>query len=85
MGSASGEIAERLLPCVAPRAVLALVETQAPLPGLGVTVERYSTAHRVIFEKHIYPSGAIHWFKVLRGAKPRAGYEISVTNGAEQK
>jgi hypothetical protein len=53
--------------CAKPRARLYLIETQPPLIPEGVTVERYSTAHHFIFEKHIDQHGIVTWYKSARG------------------
>lgn len=42
-----------------------LFETQRPLLPEGVTVERYSSARGVIFEKHVTASGRATWYKVM--------------------
>jgi len=49
-----------------PDAHLQPVETQPPLIPDGITVERFTTAHRVIFERHTDANGVETWFKVER-------------------
>jgi hypothetical protein len=59
---------ERLLPCPAPSAEVRVFEK---LPGVGpggVTVERYTTAYKTVFEKHTDGAGVVHWFQVVKGA-----------------
>jgi hypothetical protein len=55
---------ERLILHAAPRARIVRFETQPPLIEGEPIIERYATAHKVIFEKHIYPTGKILWYKV---------------------
>jgi hypothetical protein len=57
---------EQLQVCAPPQADLRLFETQKPLLPDGVTVERYTTARGFVFEKHIAPSGVVHWFRVVK-------------------
>lgn len=57
---------QRLEPAPKPRALVHIFETQPPLTEDGVTVERYTTARGVIFEKRILPSGVAHWFRVVK-------------------
>jgi hypothetical protein len=55
---------ERLVLHPRPRAALVKLETQEPLTEGAPRIERYSTAHKVIFEKHIFPTGKVPWYKV---------------------
>lgn len=55
---------ERLELVSKPRATIVLFETQKPLLPNGVLIELFSTARRVIFEKHTEPSGVVRWYKV---------------------
>jgi hypothetical protein len=54
----------RLVLHVKPKARLVRFETQEPLTENAPQIERYSTAHKVIFEKHIFPTGKVLWYKV---------------------
>jgi hypothetical protein len=55
---------ERLILHPAPHAAVVKFEEQLPLMEGWPRIERYSTAHKVIFEKHIYPTGKVLWYKV---------------------
>ena len=55
---------ERLIHVAPPRARLAPVDVQLPLLPDGVKVERFTTAYRVIFEKHTTAAGVETWYKV---------------------
>jgi len=55
---------ERLILCAKPKAHLVKFEEQLPFGEVGARIVRYSTAHKVIFEEHIWPSGKVLWYKV---------------------
>ena len=54
----------RLVLHPAPRARIVLFERVQPAIVGSPLIERYSTAHHVIFEKHIFPTGKVLWYKV---------------------
>lgn len=55
---------ERPILCAKPKARLVAFETQEPFGEMGARIVRYSTAHKVIFEEHIWSSGKVLWYKV---------------------
>jgi hypothetical protein len=60
------EGSERLMVCAQPNAMLHLIETQPPLFNDGVQVERYTTRHKIVFEKHTAQNGCITWYRVCK-------------------
>lgn len=57
---------EKLVLVSPPRARIVLFETQPRLVPDAPTIERYSTANKVIFEKHSWADGRVCWYKVKR-------------------
>jgi hypothetical protein len=57
---------EKLIVHAAPRARIHLFETQPPLLEGGVTIERFTTRHKVVFEKHTDGRGVVTWYKVCK-------------------
>lgn len=57
---------ERLESCCKPRCKLVLFETQPPLLPTEPTIERYTTANRKVFERHVQPMGVATWYQVVR-------------------
>jgi hypothetical protein len=55
-----------------PKAKLHLLETQPPLIEGGVIVERYTTRHGVVFERHSIPGGPVQWYKETPASKQAA-------------
>lgn len=55
---------ERLILCEKPKARLVAFESQMMFAEFGAQIVRYSTAHKVIFEKHSFPTGKVLWYKV---------------------
>lgn len=55
---------EHLVPVARPDAVLIRVESQLPLLEDGVHIDRYTTRHKVVFEKHTDSKGCATWYHV---------------------
>jgi hypothetical protein len=57
---------EKLMLVTKPRARLVLFETQLALTPNAPHIYRYSTAHRVVFERHSFADGRELWYKVTK-------------------
>jgi len=57
---------ERLVLHAPPQARVVLFETQQRLMPDAPVIERYSTAHKVVFERHVYLDGRVNWYKVQK-------------------
>jgi hypothetical protein len=63
MNTSRQNVVGRLQVHAAPRSRVTLFETQPALLEGGVIVERYTTKHGVVFEKHYIPGGPVQWYK----------------------
>ncbi len=57
---------EKLVLHSPPEARVVLFETQPRLTPEAPTIERYTTARSVVFERHMFQDGRVLWYRVQK-------------------